>query len=92
MAKPSKVQMEVLSKMADGWQLGRRDGVIDGRAWIQKGGCGYGGEIQSVSLGTVRAMEHHGYIVKDTYKYPTQTYRLNIDAAAMSTPNKGESK
>lgn len=91
MAKPSKVQMEVLAKMADDWQLGYSCG-IDGRPWLQKGGCGRGGPTAKVSFATFRALRDAGLIVKDTYKYPTHTYRLNTDLAAMSTPNKGESK
>lgn len=92
MDKPSKVQMEVLAKMADGWQLGHSTGAFYNNSWLQKGGCGHGGPTVQVSFATLRALRNAGLIVRDTFKFPTQTYRLNTDAAAMSTPNKGESK
>jgi hypothetical protein len=91
MAKPTKVQQAVLDKMAQGWQLGKSNSDIDGRAWLQRDGCGYGGPTMKVNLATFNALRNAGLIVKDIFKYPTQTYRLNTDAA-MSTPNKGESK
>jgi hypothetical protein len=91
MTKPSKTQEIVLAKMAEGWQLGRTVSSWDGRAWLQKGGIGKGGASMPVQLRTVKALENSGLIVSDTYRYPTQTYLLNVGAAMAATqPSKKE--
>lgn len=90
MAKLSKVQVEVLEKMANGWKLGRSASIINSRAWLQNGGCGRGGESLKVSSATLKALMNAGLIVRDTFKYPTQTYSLSVAEEPIAVKGKAE--
>jgi len=73
--KLTKAQQRVLDKMRHGWQLGH-DMTLNGRYWLQQGGCGRGGEFQTVPYPTVHALEQKGAIEIDLETYPRRTYRV----------------
>lgn len=73
--KLSNLQQEVLDKMKAGWQLGVGMSY-QGRAWLQKGGCGRGGETKTVNSATVWALRNKGLIALDKREFPLQTYKL----------------
>lgn len=76
--KPTKLsaqQEEALKLMREGWQLGV-DTTFSGGAWLQKGGCGYGGESKNISLATVHALSKKGLIDVDKDGFPLRTYKL----------------
>lgn len=75
MMKLSKTQAEAVRLMRAGWELGTVSG-IGGRAWLQKGGCGKGGESKKISMTTFGSMWRKGLIEHHEFRYPTQTYRL----------------
>lgn len=75
MKKMTKVQQEVVAMMRDGWELGVLT-VLDGRCWLQKGGCGKGGETKSVNNKTVAALRESGVIEIAERSFPTDKYRL----------------
>jgi len=72
--KRSKTQQLVLDLMKEGWELGASTG-IDRRCWLQKNGCGNGGEIKNVSAATVHALYKHG-LIKRNNGFPWCTYTL----------------
>lgn len=78
MRKLTEQQQEVINLMKNGWELGVDVG-INGRCWLQKGGCGRGGETKPVKHSTLRTLEYLDYIEKATSKFPTHTYRLKVD-------------
>ena len=71
----TKVQLEILSLMNSGWQLGRGEGV-DFRAWLQKGGVGRGGETKEVRFNSFFSLWTKGYIEVDKQGFPTTTFKL----------------
>ena len=75
MKKMTKAQQEVIAMMRDGWELGVSTS-FDGRCWLQKGGCGLGGETKSVNVRTVSALRKAGLIESAGRSFPTEKYRL----------------
>jgi len=75
---------EVVDMMEDGWELGCSVSVVmpdgkmttDGRWWLQKGGCGYGGDIKTVHGNVIYALINQNTITKKKYGFPTTTYKL----------------
>lgn len=59
--KLTKAQQKVVDAMREGWELGTSDGP-DGRAWLQKGGLGRGGDTMPVQWGTLRALRNAGVV------------------------------
>jgi len=68
--------IEILKLMNSGWQLGLSKSCTGGW-WLQKGGCGYGGESKRFH-GNVKIFElvKENLIKSDGYGFPTQTYHL----------------
>jgi hypothetical protein len=75
-ARLSKNQQNVLDKMKDGWQLGLHLGFHT-RYWLQKNGCGNGGETMDVNAHTAHGLRNKGLIIVDTTEFPLQTFRLS---------------
>lgn len=73
--KLSDSQQHVIDRMKSGWQLGTS---MDLRAhsWIQKGGCGSGGDAEDVHGNTVSALFDKKIIVMDSERFPLRTYKL----------------
>ena len=73
--KLSKAQQEVVDLMREGWELGVSTDFT-GRCWLQKGGCGKGGETKDVRSTTVGALREAGVIKICGYSFPTTRYQL----------------
>ena len=73
--KLSKTQQEVVDLMRDGWEFGVSL-TFDGGCWLQKGGCGRGGETKRVSSNTLVSMRNSGLIVCSSSKFPLAIYKL----------------
>ena len=86
MAKLSPAQADVIDRMTNGWELGVSV-TMNGRAWLQKGGVGKGGETKAVSISTLSALSHLGLIVRAKDGFPTVVYSLTPAAKA---PLKGK--
>ena len=74
--KLSKTQETIVALMNDGWALGL-DGTMIGRAWMQKGGLGCGGETRTVSLATFYALRDRGVILEGVRHFPTTPWHLH---------------
>lgn len=74
----SKAQGRVLERMRNGWQLGLST-ALHSRWWLQKGGCGRGGESENVNAGTALALLRRELIQVDKQGFPLTTYRLSDD-------------
>lgn len=72
----TKNQSEIVKLMSEGWQLGSTNG-IEVRTWLQKGGCGKGGESKNVNATSVNALLFRGIIIVDIDCYPTKTFKLS---------------
>ena len=70
--KLSKVQQDVIGKMKNGWELGC---YSMGGCNLQKGGLGYGGEVQGVNHSTVSSLYKKG-LLKQIYGFPATRYIL----------------
>lgn len=55
---------KILKLMSEGWELGLSFGVRSyrGRAWLQKGGIGYGGETIDIHGATFKKLDASGKI------------------------------
>jgi len=73
--RPTPAMLEVLRMMLVGWQLGHRGGLTGGY-WLQKGGCGKGGESKDVNSLTICGLRDRGMIEVDVRGFPTIKYRL----------------
>jgi len=73
--KLSETQQVVISLMQKGWELGRSL-TIDGRAWMQKGGLGKGGESRDVRITTLLALQDKGLVIGMAREFPRQKYVL----------------
>lgn len=73
--KLSESQQHVVDLMKSGWQLGTSTD-FRGYSWIQKGGCGKGGEAEDVHGNTLYALRDKGIIVVDVEAFPLRTYKL----------------
>lgn len=76
MKKMTKVQQEVVAMMRDGWELGVYTSYDVRCCWLQKGGCGKGGETKSVNHRTVVALQESGVIELSGKSFSTEKYRL----------------
>ncbi len=76
MIKLSDAQQHIVDLMKDGWQLGMSTAGLNRRSWIQKGGCGSGGEAENVHGNTVHALQDRGVITVDQDGFPSRTYKL----------------
>lgn len=73
--KLSETQQHVIDRMKSGWQLGTSTG-LNSFSWLQKDGCGRGGEAEDVHGNTVRALSDRKLIVVDREGFPLRTYKL----------------
>lgn len=72
----SNKQQHIVDLMKSGWQLGMSTAGLNRYSWIQKGGCGKGGETEDVHGNTVFALQDKGIIVVDHERFPLRTYKL----------------
>lgn len=86
--KLSPAQLEVLRLMADGWELGSSVSSQRSSTWLQKGGCGRGGESQTVSANTIAALWNRDLIEFGERSFPTQTYKLTALGEAHARPTR----
>lgn len=75
--KLTKSQQDILDKMANGWELAQSS-AIGGRyrCWIQQGGAGRGGQSETVSFNTVRALLNRNLIAYGKWSFPTRVFKL----------------
>ena len=73
--KLTKVQIEILMLLFNGWQIGRNEG-FNPRHWMQSNGIGKGGEMRNVNVKTFNALLLDGYIQKSKQGYPTSKYDI----------------
>ena len=73
--KLSETQQHIIDRMKSGWQLGTSMDLRS-RSWLQKGGCGRGGESEDVHGNTVHALSDRKLIVVDSEGFPLRTYKL----------------
>lgn len=72
----SKRLREILIMMCAGWELGRSE-TWKGGWWLQKGGCGKGGECRYIHGRTnVRLLVKEGLIALNKRSFPTTKYHL----------------
>jgi hypothetical protein len=71
----SKAQQIVVDKMREGWELGC--GMdLHGHPWLQKNGCGRGGETIKVNRNTFCSLLSLGVIENVNRTFPLATYKL----------------
>lgn len=69
-------QKEILNLMNNGWELGRNL-TMQGNYWLQKGGCGRGGETKhDISPDSVHGIYKKGLIRVNKKSFPLETYEL----------------
>ncbi len=73
--KLSETQQHVIDRMKSGWQLGTSTSLHP-CSWLQKDGCGRGGEAEDVHAGTVHSLLDRGMIIVDHEGFPLRTYKL----------------
>lgn len=78
MKKLSKTQQEVVDLMRSGWELGNSGGFYS-RTWLQKGGCGRGGDTKTVSVATLFALRKVNAIKVKNSQWALTTYQLTGD-------------
>ena len=71
----SKTMERVLTRMANGWELGTAM-TMRGRVWLQQGGCGRGGKSETVSSATLSALENRQLISVRERAFPTARWQL----------------
>ncbi len=69
-------QKEIVGLMRNGWELGTEI-ALSGRAWIQKGGLGKGGEYKNINGNTIYALQMKGVVIPIKREFPTVHYALN---------------
>ena len=79
MIKINAKQLEVLTLMNNGWELGYASGRDYSHHWLQKGGCGHGGESKNVNSNTAHAL-YNRKLITQHYSFPTSTYTLTEEA------------
>lgn len=73
--KLTKPQEEVLNLMSEGWDLCVSNS-IEARKWLQKNGCGKGGETKIVSKSVFNILINKKLIFNPEYSFPTNVYYL----------------
>lgn len=74
--KPTPAQAAVLGKIVDGeWELGRSV-TMDGQAWVQRGGIGFGGESANVHGATFLALWRAKWVASKGRAFPTERYEI----------------
>ncbi len=80
--KVSKVQLDILQKMNDGWELGFYQG-FNASCRLQEGGIGRGGKVQTVNTNTYYSLRREGLIVISKEDYPTDKYAIGEKGKAL---------
>lgn len=75
MSKPTKKQMEILSLMDAGWEMGVSSG-LQFSAWLQINGVGRGGKVVRLHANTFSGLSHRGLIKQKKYGFPTSIWEL----------------
>jgi len=74
--KLTKKLIEILIFMNSGWELGISHAGSFG-FWLQKGGCGKGGEYKEIHGRTnIYKLKIEGLIASNGYGFPTEKYHL----------------
>jgi len=74
--KLNKTQLDVLTRMAEGWELGSFNGECTNHNMIQYGGLGKGGISVDVSNATILSLVKKGLIATAAMRSPYSTWRL----------------
>lgn len=74
--KLSETQQHIIDRMKSGWQLGQSTAGLNRHSWLQKDGCGRGGEAEDVHGNTISALQDRKIIVVDVEGFPLRTYKL----------------
>ena len=75
--KLSKIQIEILKLMSEGWELCSSTTFdLSSSTWLQKGGCGKGGQTKCISIATKHALFKKGLIGYKKYEFPTTRWFL----------------
>ncbi len=75
MSKPTKKQLEILTLMKEGWEMGVSTGLTF-HAWIQKDGVGRGGDTVKLHGNTFSGLSHRGFIAPTERRFPTSIWIL----------------
>jgi hypothetical protein len=71
--KLSKKLIEILQLMNNDWELGFDK--FRYKWWLQKGGCGYGGDSKNIHGKTnIKFLIQENLISSKGFNYPTETY------------------
>jgi len=73
--KLSKRQQIVVDRMQESWALCVSRG-FHSNVWLQKNGCGRGGESEQVSFSTFHALYKRNLITLNKDGYPTECWKL----------------
>jgi len=85
-----KVQKNIISKMADGWELGKDQG-LHGHWWIQEGGLGRGGNaIQGLPPLSLHSLWKNKVIIETKEGFPTEHFGLTPYGYLLAARIKGE--
>lgn len=72
MGELSRRMQEVIDLMDEGWSL---CSTFHSGSWLQKNGCGMGGETKRVHANTVHALLERGLIVLSRFGFTTSAYK-----------------
>ncbi len=72
--KLTQKQKDVLQLMWEGYELGYDS--FGERAWLQLGGCGYGGYAINLRANTFNSLIANNLVSVKAKGYPTTTYQL----------------
>lgn len=77
MTRPTKKQLEVLTLMNEGWEMGVSTSYINaGFAKLQRGGIGRGGEVRKIHNKTFDSLLERGLIKKRKHGFPASIFQL----------------
>jgi len=82
--KVSKVQLDILQKMNEGWELGMGRGYNPSH-WLQKNGLGRGGDTQNVKDNSFSSLYKKELIKSTGYNYPSERWELTEKGKALVT-------
>ena len=77
--KLSEKQLEVINLMSEGWEL-CVSSTMSSRAWLQKNGCGKGGDTKNVHANTFYSLLDRGFLKLKCDGFPTRCYDLRRKA------------
>lgn len=74
--KLSKAQLEIITLMQAGWEMGKSEAFSSNHAWVQKDGVGRGGESKNMSIATFTSLLEKKMIEIKHKSFPTSKYQL----------------